>query len=276
MGILKMILKSCFMRIVTEMTKNSKITGISKYTFVLKNIDTDEIDRLYGLDTSTTFSDIDIPPKNTTKISDLIQNKNQPQITFFDETRKSHKCILTMINFEKKSNITSCEKYNCFWDRNPFETIPMGCPLKYVPATATKKYHSEISKDIYTIRENITLVKASMIQDSGINIDANCYYETDGVFCSFNCVKAFILDNKHNKLYDHSMVLLHKMYNEMNGTSNATFDSAPSWRLLREYGGNMDIHLFRNSFNRIDYVDFGVIKPKYKSVGMAYEERLKF
>lgn len=250
----------------------SKSEKVSKYNFTLKNVDTEEIDRIYGFNTD--FSDTENPPKNTTKISDLIQ-KNQSHIMFFDETRKSHKCILIMIDFEKKSNIFE-HKYNCYWDRHSFDSTPLGCPIKYISATATKKYHSEISKDVYTIRENITCEKATKIQDLGIKVDAECYYETDGVFCSFNCAKAYILDNKHKKLYDHSMILLYKMYNELHGTTDATIDTAPSWRLLKEYGGMLDINAFRNSFNRIDYIDFGIIKPKYRSIGTAYEERLKF
>lgn len=256
------------------MTKINK--GASKYVFTLKNIDTDEIERLYGLNVSTNFTDTDVVPTNATKIVDLIQNKNQSQIIFFDETRKSHKCVLTMIDFERGRDVTVCDKYNCFWDRHPFDSIPIGCPLKYVSSTVTKKYHSEISKDIYTIRENITTTKALAIEDKNMTVDSNPYYETDGVFCSFNCAKAFVLENKHNKLYDNSMVLLYKMCNEMNGTTGVIFDAAPSWRLLREYGGIIDIQTFRSSFDRMDYVDFGVIRPKYKSIGMAYEERLKF
>lgn len=247
----------------------------SKYTFILKNIDSNEIELMYGLNISTNLSENEIPVGNITKISDLIQI-NQPQITFFDETRKSHKCILTMIDFDRKTDVANCEKYNCYWDRNPFETVPIGCPIKYISATATKKYHSEISKDMYTIRESVTSLKASLIKDPSINVDAEYYYETDGVFCSFNCAKAFILDNKHNKLYDQSMILLYKMYNDVNKSTSSTFDAAPSWRLLKEYGGNLSLKDFRESFNRIDYVSFGIIKPKCKSIGVAFEERLKF
>lgn len=254
----------------------SRNTKESKYVFTLKNIDTEEIEQLYGLNVSANFCDTDVQPKNTTKISDLIQAKNPSQIVFFDETRKLHKCVLTMIDFEKRHDISTCDKYSCFWDRHSFDSMPIGCPVKYVSSTATKKYHSEISKDIYTIRENITTLKSGRIQDPCINIDNDSYYETDGVFCSFNCVKAFILENKHNKLYDQSMILLYKMYNELNQTTCGTFDTAPSWRLLKEYGGILDIQAFRSSFNRIDYVDYGIVKPKCKSIGMAYEERLKF
>ena len=41
------------------------------------------------------------------------------------------------------------------------------------------------------------------------------YYETDGIFCSFNCCQSYINDNKHIRLYDNSHMLLLKMYNDL-------------------------------------------------------------
>ena len=53
---------------------------------------------------------------------------------------------------------------------------------------------------------------------------------------------------------------------------------APHWRMLKEYGGNLDIKKFRDQFNKVDYEEHGVTNeiPKFKSIGRMYEEKLKF
>ena len=51
-----------------------------------------------------------------------------------------------------------------------------------------------------------------------------------------------------------------------------TINPAPSWKLLKEYGGHMDITTFRNSFNKIMYESHGMFKP----VGHLFEEKINF
>ena len=77
----------------------------------------------------------------------------------------------------------------------------------------------------YLIKENITEHKKHLLNSqenfvfipiksnfSRITVDENEYYETDGIFCSFNCCQAFINENKHNPLYEHSTFLLNKIF----------------------------------------------------------------
>ena len=76
----------------------------------------------------------------------------------------------------------------------------------------------------------------------------------DGIFCSFNCVLAFINDNKHDSLYRESITLLNYFYKTIFGTLPKIFLPAPHWRLLKEYGGHLDIAEFRKSFNHVEYI----------------------
>ena len=79
-------------------------------------------------------------------------------------------------------------------------------------------------------------------------------------------------------MYNHSLTLLMKMYNEMLNTTVSVFDDAPHWRLLREYGGHLSIEEFRGCFNKIDYEEHGIIKntPTFRSIGHLFEEKIKF
>lgn len=266
--------------------KRSKTANTGKkYLFTLKGVDVEKVDQRFGI---TIVSNINIvsenQPKNTTKISDLSVNRNTPEIvSFVDEAKKSHKCTISMIDFytNKENNDTS--HYHCFWCRHsiPETVMAIGCPVKYVPSQAVKKYYSEISKDHYTIKENITSKRKETISKENndrLQIVNRDYYLTDGIFCSFNCCMAFIEDNKHTSLYDMSEMLLLQMYHNIYHAKVATIDIAPHWRKLSQYGGNLSIVEFRDSFNKIEYQDHGFVSrvPKFKSMGVLFEEKLKF
>jgi hypothetical protein len=247
----------------------------SKYTLILTNINIEEVNAKYGIN-SDNINIVD-NPNMTTKLSELKTEKGTPEvISFLDESKKSHNCNVSMIDFNAKLNINLL-RYHCFWCKNPFETKPIGCPVNYISNQAIKKYHSHISKDTYTIKENITTSRKEKIQDNNILIETSPYYETDGVFCSFNCCKSYILDNKHNKLYDKSLILMTKLYNEITNTKNGVISCAPHWRTLEQYGGHLNIMQFRDSFNNIDYECHGMTKNiKFLPIGTLFEEKIKF
>jgi hypothetical protein len=171
-------------------------------------------------------------------------------------------------------------QYNCYWCRHHFNTPQIGCPIKYISSQAVKQYFSEISRDKYIIKENINLVRKDMIKDDKrIEIHEKEYYETDGVFCSFNCCNAYIKDNKHNLLYSQSEVLLTEIYNQIFGNDIKTIENAPHWRLIDKYGGHLTIDQFRDSFNKVEYEHHGITrtfkKNMFKSIGTLHEEHIK-
>lgn len=256
-----------------------------KYVFKLKNINTEFIDKRFGITIVSNITlDLNKTPPNTTKISDLSTNKNTEVISFLDESKKAHKCIVSMIDFHTNKEVGSMTyEYDCFWCRNqiPKNIMGIGCPIKYISSQAVKSYYSEISKDVYVIKENITITRKQKIdelKDSRLDILDKSFYLVDGVFCSFNCCMAYIIENKHNSIYDMSEMLLLKMYNDIYPHSIIHINKAPHWRKLRQYGGDMTIDEFRASFNKIDYKDFGTVFDivQSKSIGYLFEEKLKF
>jgi len=251
--------------------------------FSIDNLDIEKIHSKYNInDYNTLASNIEILNNNTTttKLSELNNNneKNIPNIvSFLDETKKTHNCFISMIDWQSKLDVNLL-RYHCFWCRNPFNTLPLGCPINYKPCQAMKKYYSNISKDTYTIKEDITSQRKELLDDN-INLTQKHYfYETDGIFCSFNCCQAFINDSKHNKLYDNSTILLLKIYNDLMNTKLKIIFPAPHWRTLEHYGGHLNILQFRDGFNKIDYEYHGITRtiPIFASVGMLYEEKIKF
>jgi hypothetical protein len=266
------------------MLKEKKLRKNSRFIFTLKNINADQIEKKYNIIFTSNLNQENIP-ENITNINDILPNKNEDtnNICFIDEIKQKHKCIATMIDFTTNKNIKDLI-YHCFWCRHSFDTPAIGCPIEYVSNKLTKKYHSEISKDDYKICENITTNKLNKIKNNLDNlnkkettfiIDNDEYYITDGIFCSFNCALSFILENKHNSIYNHSEYLLTKLYIEMTNIKNKIMP-APSWRLLFEYGGNLSINNFRNRFNKCNYENFGTVCSKIKSIQYVFEEKITF
>lgn len=256
----------------------------NKFVFKLKNINTSEIEKVYNIITIESNLHEENVPKNITKLSELSNNTDKI-ISFLDEAKKEHNCMVSMIDFNSNRKLKTLKNYNCFWDNHPIplDIHPIGCPIKYVHHQLIKTYFSEISKDSYTIKEDISDHKLNEIKkdinitsNPEIKILENGYYITDGCFCSFNCAKAYILSNKHNTMFENSQYLLLKMYNEMYNKKITKIIPAPSFRILKPFGGNTDIYDFRSNFNKIDYSDHGIIIPNNKSLGFLYESSYKF
>lgn len=267
-----------------------------KYIFSLhKNINTEKVDQKYGITIVSNISIVDDKlPENSTKLTELPELNNDTStdvISFLDETKRIYQCNISMIDFKNGQNVKNL-KYNCFWCRNKFDSSPIGCPIQYISKKAVKNYYSEVSKDNYIIKENITKRRSELLNtesnfvflpfksshNSSIDINQNEYYETDGIFCSFNCCKAFIKDNKHNKLYEFSDLLLAKLYQDMFNVNNIIINPSPHWRLLQEYGGYLTITQFRDNFNKTKFDSHGFIRNTdiFKPIATLYEEKLNF
>lgn len=234
---------------------------MSKNSFILHGVDVKEVNQKYGLN-------YDSQPVESTSIDDLYTNRNDFIYPYIDLSKRFY---LTMVDSMTRKQI--CASY-CFWCRHPFTSQAIGCPIRFHPRKVKKSMVSELTGETYELTQTIT--EDTKTPDS--TIDA--YYETDGGFCSFNCCLAFIRDNAHNPLYQSSEELLMKMYIEIFNVDYSVvkrINPAPSWRLLKEYGGFMTIEEFRSSFQTHIYVDREYTFPRALRpcpVGRVFEEQL--
>ena len=269
--------KSCNATYALTMTYSK---GKMSFLFVLRNINTDKIDQKYGIVLKSNIADNHEVPLNVTKLSDILPTRAvSKDVTFMDETKNLHKCDISMIDFKSNVDINAYSYgYNCFWCKNKFETMPIGCPIRFISSMVTKTYTSEISKDVYTIKENISEKKLKAIEASGadLKIMNKNYYITDGIFCSFSCAAAYIADNNHNRMYNDSSMLLTRIYNDiLKPTTLQTISPAPHWRLLKEYGGHLSIKEFRETFGKVDFECHGIIN-QFKPISILFEKKIKF
>ena len=206
-----------------------------KYTFILKGIDVDALNIKYELNISSNLVN---PPKEKTDITNItdLSIPDTKHFSYLDEAKREHTCLVSMISVLARERLPNSIDINCFWCRNKFETMPIGCPLAFVNSQITKKYYSEITKDNYTIRENVSQSKIDEVNERDKNdvrdfsIEPRDHYEVDGIFCSFNCCLSFIRDYEHDPKYMDSETLLTSIYRNTFNTQKSILP-APSWKI---------------------------------------------
>jgi len=245
-----------------------------KYVFFIRSVDIDKINSKYN------FKGCNIPDNNlkspnmTTKLSAFSTNEPVTSISFLDESKNNHVCNVSMIDFRKCVSVND-KGYKCFWCRNKFESVGIGCPVEYISPNVHKNYFSEITKTQYSINQSVSAKNFTKISGED---KLKWYFKTDGVFCSFNCCLAYINANKKNKIYFESLNLLNKMYKMINNGCKNKILPAPHWRTLEEYGGNLSIEKFRNGFSKVNIVGMGMIDSEilFSPLIHIFEENIKF
>lgn len=282
---------------IDEKYKFSIVFNLNKTAIPEQRTPISELDSVISSSSSMAMSSISSIPRENGLSSSLLTTSNCSvsslmSFSFLDESKKDHQCVVTMLPYtSEQQSLPATTGMHCFWCRHSFHTQPIGCPIRYDAHRYVKTYESEITRDNYTLRENISdhqltslktdvdISKMSPLKQQ-MYVQPRNYYITDGVFCSFNCTLAFILDNKSNPLYVFSLNLLMKMYHDMfpSMTNSNLLEPAPSWRLLKTYGGHMTIEEFRKNFYRVEYQDIDNVLvpfPNAKPMGMVFEKQIR-
>jgi hypothetical protein len=129
------------------------------------------------------------------------------------------------------------------------------CPVEYLPARIARTYHSYITRDVYVIKENVSMTKIGQIEAADhehVNVIADTdriVYDTHCRFCSYNCCLAYIRDNMHRVKYRMSQVLFFDDIRRRNiPATGAVITCAPPVHKLAVFGGDLDITEFRTGF----------------------------
>jgi len=123
----------------------------------------------------------------------------------------------------------------------------------------------------------LTIPKTSEILGCPIDIKISNntkQYATNGLFCSFNCIKAFILETKDPVKYKNSTQLLATMYCDMhNMIQPIIIKPSPPWEFLIKFGGYMSENQYRDHIGNYTYDIKGIIQ-KFP-ITTLYEEKEK-
>lgn len=266
---------------------NTLLKMVKQLLFTLTDIDVKSIDRKYNLSLQSNLTDFEVEDEDEvskkttkiTKITELNSISHPPKnISFLDDMKNTVKCNISMIDFKTHNKVNKFENINycCYWCRNHFDNIPLGCPIDHVPDVAKKEYYSEITKDNYIITQSINhdKNKRDLENDERFTVETYDYFITDGVFCSFNCIKSFIRVNNKDIFYKNSNMLINIIYKKLTDSDYNSVIPAPHWRILVEYGGHLNIKDFRKNFNNSEYKNKGIIK-NMNSVAHLFEKKFK-
>lgn len=183
--------------------------------------------------------------ENITNVSDLTTKKYGDNI-FFENTN-----VITFIDYIKFGCLPVRTDLCCFHCKAPFNTSPIGIPIKYV----CKK------------------IKPALEPKETDEVSNNDFFYTFGVTCSWPCCLAFILENSHKHLFRNSKSLLYSLYYKLYNTE-LKIKAAPSWECLKDYGGILSIDEFRKSFCTAKYIVTENLKKPYMiAVGKYIEEK---
>lgn len=142
----------------------------------------------------------------------------------------------------------------CFWHRLAFDNLAMGVPIRIssnhlspmlpspaasaTPTPTDSKSQGKINKAVKSV---------SNVQSSTSEIPLGNKVYMDGVFCSYSCAYAYIIDQNETKVKSardpnlaNSLVLLKQLFEQE--FPGETLEAAWDWRLLKTVGsGNMSV-----------------------------------
>lgn len=168
---------------------------------------------------------------NDIEIYDLKLDSQDHCIYFADPHNFPIKYWTTMNDRNSNKQIPNYTNHHCWWDRNSFGTHPLGLPISY----------------------------------------QNDVFETEGVFCSFSCMKSYLCQHHKNPLFKNSSSLLLLLYKKMFDKSIKRIPLSPDWRMLKDYGGVLSIDEFRRLIGKTSFVDDGN-KVRMTSVQSCFKE----
>jgi hypothetical protein len=187
-----------------------------------------------SLTTSTTLAAKAKKCATTRKITTLMK-------VFFDEdSKKIHRHVYVTPSLDKsKHNATHLLR--CMFCTLSIDASidPIGCPIDMIDH---KKEDGENVKNIDWI--------------------LSTEFVTEGIFCSFNCAKAFAGERSHDPKYKNSARLLAFMlsYTKYGSFSNPVkIVPSPSPYLMSVYGGVLSESEYVDSIGKITYTDKGSI-----------------
>lgn len=189
--------------------------------------------------------------------------KDQVNFLNFQSTKTVY--WITFIDFIRQYVLPSYTDKPCWWHRESFACHPIGCPIEY------HNFKNQPLMSEY-IKNNL---KESNITFGEHEVE---FFETEGIFCSLSCVKAWILNElpKNPIKYQKCLGLLSVLAIKLNKKDKNIITCAPSWKLLDKWGGHLNNDDYIDGIEKNMFCDTPNIKrPMMFPVGEIFELFIK-
>ena len=205
---------------------------------------------------------------DNTEHTDILHNDDKigkRSLQFLDSKKNKVKLWPVMIDLTQKGSLPLYTNKPCRHCHHPFSTHPIGCPVKYNPEISDKNdiRYKRIKEvfDVYNIND--------------ITTD---FFETEHLFCSWPCVKAYIMESlsshPNSLKYSESLSYLTLMYKKVHDLENKDINIpvAPPIEVIDTYGGHLAIDEYRSSFGVITYNNTINVRRPYMFSSSKYIE----
>lgn len=201
--------------------------------------------------------------------------KNKRSMIFMNQYKNQSRMFAVMIDVTQNGALPRMTHRPCWWCRSSFSSIPVGCPIKYnknTPGTLEAKRFDEYLKSINIVSDG-----------------SNDFFETEGIFCTLSCAKAYALDQLQrtsSPRYKDSLILLNLIKEKTDpcvgghggqaghGSQDSTIPIAPSWKMIDEWGGHLTPREFRESFGLVEYKEtINLRRPLLYSTSQYFQEK---
>lgn len=245
------------------MSKVSKVTKRTKQLIILRGLDIEGLlykhygDQAYNAVTLIEDVQQRVPQKQNAR-------KNKRCMIFTNQQKNQSRMYAVMIDITQHHSLPRITSRPCWWCRTGFTSIPIGCPIKY-----NKNNPGTLDAERF----------AQHIKQMNLVTDGTCdFFETEGLFCSYSCAKSYALEelSKGKMRFKKSLTLLSLLRSKSEGPEAVSepISSAPSWKMINEWGGPLSIKEFRDSPGRVEYVEtVNVRRPMMYSTSQYLQEK---
>jgi hypothetical protein len=183
---------------------------------------------------------------------------------FFDSKKNKVKIWPTMVDRTTNDILTLYTNKPCKNCHHPYDTHPIGCPIKYVP------HHSDPNDPK---RKKIE----KFLSDNNFLYDSTDYFEVEHLFCSFPCVKSYIMKRlsitPSSYKYTNALTYLTLLYKKLFSLKTAPIiPSAHDTDSLLAYGGHLSISEYRNTMGLLQFDKFVNTKRPIMFSSFSYME----
>ena len=231
-----------------------------QYIFTINGIKYEElISEHYSPQKTKIDEDLVINYEENEEVTELPINKSHTMYTFYDINKNKIQMWVTMVDFIDQKYLPLITDKPCWWCGYSFKSCPLGLPIRYYPHSSSGQTSDVVEKFLKT---------------RNLPVDTNNFFETEGLFCSFPCCKAFIMDQPFNSRYKKSTTLLSLLYYKLYGKC-VFIPKADSWKLLEKWTGPLTIEQYRSSFGKFIYQVTPNIKRPFMFTTGTYIEEIK-